>query len=204
MDYIEQTRKEISEEFNKLSLIDNSTEFFKSPYGNYTLEVSEYGPRKRGNFSRGIVRQADSDHIVCEIKRNYSGFWHAWVSHRNGEEYLLCGEDYQGYNVITLPSGRNDFYLHEDALKGMGFCWVVVHASLDGTILAVEGCYWGDLYEIVFFDFSDPANLPFPEFERNYCKEVIGWIDENTFGYITQTDSGEAEKQTFSRPNMSA
>jgi hypothetical protein len=56
---------------------------------------------------------------------------------------------------------------------------VAVYPSPDGLVLAVDGCYWACPYEIVFFDFANPASLPLPEIDR--CEEVtdpvIGWVD---------------------------
>ncbi len=157
-----------------------------SPSGRYELETYCYstGP-KSWNYSRGIVKRLSDNKIIADVKRNYGHFWHAWVEHANGNEYLLCGEDYQGYSVINLTEETYDVFFPESGYRGFGFCWVEVHPSPDGLVLAVDGCYWACPYEIVFFDFSNPSVLPLPEIERceGVTDPVIGWTDNDTFAF---------------------
>ncbi|MHC4560514.1 MAG: hypothetical protein ACYTEX_26670 [Planctomycetota bacterium] len=69
-----------------------------SPSGKFKLAISRYvtGPRSC-KYSRGIVIELETGLKIADIKRNYSNFWHTWAEHPNANEYLLCGEDYQGY-----------------------------------------------------------------------------------------------------------
>jgi hypothetical protein len=86
----------------------------------------------------------DSQEIIADIKRNHALFWRSWVL-QGDNEYLLCGEDYQGYNVIALNGvncGRNVFTFPPEAVDGRGFSWTAVKPSTDGKTLAVDGCYW--------------------------------------------------------------
>jgi hypothetical protein len=64
----------------------------------------------------------------------------------------------------------------------MGFCWTAAYSSPDSTIVAVDGCYWGCPYEIVFFDFTKPEDLPYKEFLRvDTLDECDGWLDNDRF-----------------------
>lgn len=186
-------RQEVENAFANATSVDGSGESHLSPSGSYVLETSAYstGPNT-WNYSRGIVRRASDRSVVADIKRNYGSFWHAWVIHPNGNEYLLCGEDYQGYNVIELPSGRNQIHFPEEGFSGAGFCWVVVHPSPDGLTLAVDGCYWACPYELVFYDFSEPMMLPLRELMRiEDFEDTVGWDGADTFAYHRSEESNK-------------
>jgi len=189
----EERRRHIDRVFIGQSPLEGSAETHVSPSGEYSLEVSVYssGPRT-WDYSRGVVRRTSDHAVVADVKRNYGSFWHAWVSHPNGNEYLLCGEDYQGYNVIELQSGQNRVHFPAEAYNGTGFCWVVVHPSPDGLTLAVDGCYWACPYELVFFDFAEPMALPLKELARiDDFEETVGWDAANAFSYLSGEDSGK-------------
>jgi hypothetical protein len=193
--YLEE-RKAIEHFFTPENKVADSGETVVSPSGHYELEISGYftGPN-HGEFSRGVVRRLSDNKVIADVKRNYSHFWHAWVKHPNGNEYLLCGEDYQGYSVINLTQETCDVYFPESGYAGMGFCWVSVYPSPDGLALVVNGCYWASTYEFVFFDFSNPASLPLPEIERyrDGYGPVIGWVDNETFIFTRPYEVRESD-----------
>lgn len=179
----QEIRNEVEKYFTPQNRLDEPAEQHRSPSGVYELEISSYSTEAGAwHFSRGIVRTTSDQSVVADVKRNFASFWHAWVPHPNGHEYLLCGEDYQGYSVIDLATGAHHRYFPEDAYKGTGFCWTAAYPSRDGTIVAVDGCYWACPYELVFFDFSEPERLPFPEIQRisdvYACK---GWQEDGSF-----------------------
>lgn len=101
-DYRER-RKAIERFFIEENVVAGSDKTAVSPFGKYEIEIRRYstGPNS-WNYSRGIVRRLSDNKIIADIKRNYGHFWHAWVHHINGNEYLLCGEDYQGYSVEVV------------------------------------------------------------------------------------------------------
>ena len=136
-----------------------------SPSGLFRLDVWKYTQRVPyyWDYSRGLVTQVRDGRTITAIRRNYGHFWHSWVNHANGHEYLLCGEDYQGYTVIDLCHEVERVYLPEGAAGGAGFCWTAALPSPDGRTVAVEGCYWGAPYELVFFDFTQPEERPLPD-----------------------------------------
>jgi len=112
---------------------------------------------------------------------------------------LLCGEDYQGYNVIRLETSENNCFFPSEAFDGRGFCWTEVHPSPDGLVLAIEGCYWGCPYELVFYDFRDPSKLPLPELVRLEYFNVSGWRDDHCFDYSRGESSAERIPATLQR-----
>lgn len=156
-----------------------------SPSGRYRLEVSRYetGP-DTWNYARGVVTRIGDSKVLADVKRNFGHFPYTWIDHFDGNEYLLCGEDYQGYTVVNLTQGVVQTYVPEEAQEGTGFCWVVVHPSPDRLTLAVEGCRWAAPYEVHFFDFSEPARIPLVELGRSDADDevnAIGWETSTVF-----------------------
>lgn len=188
--YLEK-RKAIEHAFVPENKVVDSRKLVVSPSGHYELEIERYSTDPNSwNYSRGIIRRTSDQKFIADVKRNYGHFWYAWVEHINGNEYLLCGEDYQGYSIINLTQEKYNVFFPEDGHKGLGFCWTAVYPSPDGLVLAVDGCYWACPYEVVFIDFSDPANLPLPEIERcqGVTDPVIGWVDNDRFVFTISYD----------------
>lgn len=184
----EEEMKEKFSQYDRFFVQENfisKGETFLSPSGKYSLEVESYSTGKGSwGYTQGIVKEVSSGETLFSIRRNYASFWHTFVLHSNEDEYLLCGEDYQGYTVVNLTKRTKRTVLLLPALKGYGFCWASAMPSPDGRMLAVDGCYWACPYEIVFFDFSNPENLPLPELGR-VDSEGEGksnkWVDNDTF-----------------------
>ena len=163
--------------------IDGESSVYDSPSKQFSLSVDVYKTGENTwSYSRGIVTDVKSGKIIADIKRNYPHFWFAWSQHKNGNEYLLCGEDYQGQTVVNLTKGTVTNYFPEEGFNGTGFCWVDALPSPDANVLAVFGCYWACPYELVFFDFSKPDQLPYRELKRiGNIGEIKGWNDKGQF-----------------------
>jgi len=175
-------RKQIEQFFVPENIKRDSGVVDISPSGKFRIEIHRYATLpNRWDYSRGLVTDTSSGNLVADIKRNHGHFWHTGVQHPNGNEYLLCGEDYQGYSTLNLTTGKYQLYFPEAGYKGFGFCWVQVHPSPDGLVLAVDGCYWACPYELVIFDIHNPENLPYPELARfEELHSCDGWVDNET------------------------
>ncbi len=171
-------RRDIEQYFVESNRVPDSSEAVISPSGQYQLRIEYYenGPQNWA-YSRGIVTRLSDGALVADVKRNYPHFPCAWVPHRNGSEYLLCGEDYQGYSVINLTAGFTKIYISASLINGGDFCWAQISPSPDGLIIAVEGCIWAAPYEVWFYDFADPTLMPLPIIDRvqDDAPESIGW-----------------------------
>lgn len=180
-------RQHTEERFARMTPVTVPGEVHISPSGNFSLEVLQYQEEGHGwNYSRGVVRKAATGELVADVRRNWAVFWFSWVL-RPGGEYLLCGEDYQGYNVIELCTGRNVLTFPPEAYEGQGFCWGAAYPSPDGRLVAVDGCYWACPDDLVVFDFSDPLRSPLPEVARiDGILNAKGWISETEFAYVTE------------------
>ena len=168
--------------FKPKNRTDESEKIY-SPSGNFYLIISSYKTGENTwEYSQGIIIKSENDKVIADVKRNYSHFWYSWIQHVNGNEYLLCGEDYQGQTVVNLTKGITQNYFPESGFDGHGFCWVNAIPSKDSQVLAVEGCYWACPYDIVFYDFKNPDKLPFKELKRiEDIGEIKGWNENNDF-----------------------
>lgn len=160
-------RERLEKAFEKYSLINGKDGEEVSPSGNYKICISRYETGKDSwDYTKGTIYNKQGEEFFV-ILRNYSDFWYEWIEHKNGNEYLLCGEDYQGYVVLNLTQKIKHTYFPEEGFKGCGFCWIgVKNYNEDSSIIEVEGCYWACPFEIVTYDFSDPDTIPLKELSR--------------------------------------
>ncbi len=160
----------------------------KSPSGKYTLLVTPYFTKKGSwSYTLGEVYRVESEGAepvkVAEVRRNYGSMIEFWVeSHPlTGNDYLVTGEDYQGFTVVNLTTGKVTSHIPDDAFEGHGWCPVVFqHFPMPDTskvVLKVSGCYWACPYEVRLYDFSDPDA---PEFFENGLPWLTKgvWIDD--------------------------
>ncbi len=192
-------REEIANLFTESNCLTDETETILSPSGQYELTVEYYKTREGAwNYSMGIVRQVSDGSLIADVKRNYSHFWHCWHIHENLCEYLLCGEDYQGYTVVNATKRQVQTHFPDEGYRGVGFCWTAAYPSPDSTILAIDGCYWACPYEIVFFDFANPDELPYREIARiGMLDEVGGWKDNETFVLTIEQEIRKSDAKLY-------
>lgn len=90
------------------------------------------------------------------------------IEHQNGKRYLVFRIDLYGYSILDLDTMKDYHYIPEESLNGgEAFIWTGTYYNKDTNLLAVEGCYWACPYEVYVVDFSEPANLPYPEIRLN-------------------------------------
>ena len=193
----EKMRTEFEDKFREYIEVPESRKSFVSESGKYELVQSSYSRgAKFWDYSRGTIINKETGNKIYDVKRNLGYFWHLWVSHGNGNEYLLCGEDYQGYLVINLTKEIVNVHFPKEGYSGRGFCWANVIPSPDRKTLAVEGCYWASTYELVLFEFNNPDTLPLKELRRVQGHEQsIGWKSNKIFtAVLDPEENGEAKE----------
>lgn len=137
--------------------LDNQKEIL-SPSGKYKLNLSWFKTgEKTWSYSQGKVSLVGSEEPIGVVQRNYSSFPHLFIeNHPSGEDFLICGEDYQGQTVINLSTGQRVDFLPEDAKQGHGFCAAAFFFDPKTQVLVIDGCIWACPYEYRLFDFSNP------------------------------------------------
>lgn len=169
-------RAEMMYYFQDEFYISEKTEIIHSTSGKFKLEIHHYNHVEgfiRHNYTKGIV--TDSEHKIIDIiYRNYDPFLFSWLE-VNGKEYLLCGLDYQGYSIVNLSNKETNHYVPEEAYKGHGFCWGEIIYFQQKKLIVIDGCYWACPYEIVFYDFSNPMNVPYNELFRVDVDSILNW-----------------------------
>lgn len=168
-------------------------EIYFSPDNEYKLTIEHYVPKENQGweYTRGILTHCSTGNELVLI-RNIGFFLFEWVVNEK-DSFLLCGQDYQGYSIVNLRDMKVIDFVPEEFFEGMGFCWAEINYTNEMDVLVVGGCYWADEYEIIFYDFSNPLQLPYKEIKRikPYGK-IIGWKDKSIFEY----EDEEGIKQT--------
>lgn len=157
-------------------------ETFTSPSGRCVAKVASLAsPDKQfWGYTLCTVYKAGERAPLATVLRNYDRFWLTWLEdHPNGNDYLLCEEDYQGYGFVNLTKGTQAF-THE----GAGYGWCVAELTLHGPTLGVAiGCFWGGGYDYTVWDLRDPDTLPWPSA-----------LEPDEEGYQPELFSAEADK----------
>jgi len=162
--YIEM-RNEYFKYFQDKYKLKNQDIYF-SDTKRYKLEVHYYQniiDHNRYSYSHGIVTNMENKKTIS-IKRNIGHFIYKWII-KDNKEYLLCGQDYQGYTIVDLDNLKIIDFVPEEVYSGKGFCWASINTVEDDRLI-VEGCIWAHEYERITYDFSNPLELPYKIFER--------------------------------------
>ena len=165
-----------------------------SPSGKYKLTIKSY-KTKEGcwNYTSGSVTRVDDDSLITTINRDYSAFNHSFFN-RDGVEWLWTGKTYLSQCFVNLETGEIYDNSTDKAINGSSFCWTNVMTNASGTILAVVGCIWGGPYDIIFYDFTDPAKgwplIEFDGYQTDYDISAdqdyeLRWIDDTTVEYTS-------------------
>lgn len=136
----------------------------------YTVISESY---KTGEHTWSVIKLSVVDTVTGKdvtVKRNYSAIDVVYCR-QNGKNYILTGEDYQGYTLIDLDKMERFTYIPEGWLNGSGWCpiRVVGWNEIDGT-LEVIGCIWGGEYTrriYTNFNFKEPNFEEFNEIDED-------------------------------------
>jgi hypothetical protein len=121
----------------------------------FTLEIKYYQTSKYlPNITKGILHNGNGNKI--EIRRNYADFPYLFMEHINGNPYLICGEEYQGFTIINCLSFTKITHLSDKCYVRKGFSPYVWHYNDIDNLLYVDGCdYWGK-EEHFMYHFKNP------------------------------------------------
>ena len=171
-----------------------------SPCGRYSLRVTPYKTRPGFSyFTLGEVFRAqdlEQTEKICEIRRNYPDLWSFFLSDHplTGHDYLLTGEDYQGFSLVNLTTGVKRSFRNPGADQGFGWCPIsakIIQGFRENRVtLSVDGCYWAGPYEQRIYDFSDPDAESFEKGGLPYLSHRIE-IDCDYESRSSQFNPGE-------------
>lgn len=188
----------------KLKFTDiTSTKIEYSESGKYCLVIHTVKTKPScWKYTIGIVSNVleKFQKPIAIIERNYCVFWHCFIEdHPDGNDYLLCGSDYQGQTVINLTNGTRIDYLPEEAKQGGGFCWALAEISPDKTHLLVEGCYWAGASDLLVLDFTNPMQLPYTELKSFEAipNGSYSWIDNNTIQVAEEFEIRKSDRVRY-------
>lgn len=153
---------------------------------NYLCSIDLVETNKPGVLFTVVNLYNKNSELVVRTQRNAFECWVCLVDDHptNGNDYFICGEDHQGYTIFNLTKDKGYSYLSNDISKGNSFVWLEVIPSPSGMSLAVIGSYFQSDIELVFYDFSNPEELPLKEINRHHFvefDEIEGWIGEEFF-----------------------
>lgn len=163
-----------------------------SPLGKYTLELTPYSVKdsKCPYYSFvDIVSTADGTRIG-KVVRNEADFPFLFIENENGNDYLMCAEDYQGFTIICINSGKRWNFVPEKARRDLALRITDFHLSPNRKNLGIEGFIRAkpsdlvDTDEIHFFKISDLCSLPYQEVDKRVTfayDKAIGWETDERF-----------------------
>jgi len=163
-----------------------------SPSGKYKLELMPYSVQDmRCPFYSvvEIVRISDGERMG-KIIRNEADFPFLFVENRDGKDYLMCAEDYQGFTLINITDGKKYDYIPEKSKRELALRITDFHLTPNKECVAIEG--FGKLKpsdiiesdEIHFYKINDLTKLPYQEIDKRISfayDKVIGWETNERF-----------------------
>jgi hypothetical protein len=181
-------RQEFESYFVEDNRIEEERKIEVSPSGKYKLIIDVYKGQPT-HVTRGVVKRIEEETVVADVKRSVNYFFYYWVTHPNGNEYLLCAESYVEYVVINLSKEIvSQSFIPGAKDQAFQLIWYNVHPSPDKMVLAIYGILWGYKTEVRFYDFSSPDEAPLKELGKSQewgDVTVVGWEDNNTFVFST-------------------
>lgn len=189
-------RKDIEKKIENGKILSSKRKQFTSPQGNYILTITPVAfkeDKRYWAFTIGKIYKKKKNmtgDLITVIHRNSEKFPFAFLEGKDGHDYFICGEDYQGQSVIQLDTGEQIDFIGEKAKRNMEFCQQKFHLSPDGTTLAIEGYARNKPTDVTefravrFFNFENPMVLPLEEVGNRisfHYNEAIGWEDDNHF-----------------------
>ena len=158
---IETVRQDINLYFDKNNRlgIDEHYELSESGLYYYTSErYRQTDPKRNWIVCKIEIWDIEKSVKIFEYLTNSDDmdYCSCWV-HKNGKEYLMLPEAFQGQSVFDVSSKQLfSFYSREDP-----FIWQSIHPSPNGNKVAVDGCYWACPNELRVYNTENITELPY-------------------------------------------
>lgn len=176
-------RRNIEERWKGSTPLMDQVETHTSPSGKYTLKITPcvFDLHRNWLYTVGDVftKSIGGEIQLAQIVRDHHVFPFMFCEgHTDGNDYLLCGEDYQGLTVIRLNTGERVDYIEKEAESNQGFSWSDCQISPDKTRIAMKGGYWAQGSEVHIRDFRNPFSVPYVRVGKDFVRyhdKLIGW-----------------------------
>jgi hypothetical protein len=184
--WYEERRNKVMQAVSSGKPLKGKKEKRQSSSGKYTLELTPYSVKdnKFPYYSVvEIIRTSDGERMG-KVIRNEADFPFLFVEEKDGKDYLLCAEDYQGFTVINLTDGIKHDYIAEKSKRGLALRITDFYLSQNRKNLALEGFAKNKPNDIVetdeihFYIVEDFMKVPYVEVDKRIVfayDKVIGW-----------------------------
>jgi hypothetical protein len=174
---------EVEPNFTEKLVLGEDEYFVESKF--YAIEEKrEDGIISHTGVSKTLVTNAANE-TVLEIKSAYDHPFLNLVKHRNGKDYLVYRKDLYGYSIYDVADKKNvDYFPRKSLDGGETFIWCSVTYCAVNDVLAVDGCYWACPYGFIFYDFSNPMEVPLKlltdkyYFDFDYSVEAVEFTEK--------------------------
>ena len=184
--------------------MDTATEFLFNHSTN-SLKMMDQATDNEDTIFAKAFNFAQADIIVRlrygpfdRFRKNKEGKEAIRICHEYVDKWVddaVSWREAQKTQAVDLENKGILNYVPEKSFDRKGFCWASIHHSQNENVLVVEGCFWAAEYEIVFYDFSNPLQLPYKEIKRvSPYEEVVGWKEFGLFEYLDEDRNIKQEK----------
>jgi hypothetical protein len=152
------------EKFNESCFIFDSKYFIKGERKElsekYYIITKIYNNNSDGGYKHASITDIfeRSGKLIYDFKNiDNEGEFCTLISHKNGNEYVLFRRDLYGHSVLNLSTMEDYHYFPRESFEGQEtFIWTDVHYNKLNNILAVGGCIWAHMYDIMLMNLENP------------------------------------------------
>ena len=110
------------------------------------------------------------------------------VEDKNGKDYLMCAEDYQGFTLINISDGKKYDFIPEKSKRELALRITDFYITPNRKCIAIEGFGKAKPNDIVesdeihFYEINDLTKLPYREIDKRITfayDKVIGWESDD-------------------------
>lgn len=192
--WYEERRNKVTKAITSGKPVKAKREKRDSPSGKYSIHLTPYRVKDPACPYYCVVElQKNGDgEILGKIVRNEADFPFVFVENwKDGKDYLICAEDYQGFTVINITDKKKYDYIAEKSKRGLAMHITDFYISPDKECLAVEGHIRSKPSDVVetdevhFFRIGNNiTEIPYKEVDKRITfayDKVVGWETKDRF-----------------------
>ena len=152
-------REEILQYFDEKGLINDEINTTYSPDNKYFFRSFPYRqckPDCNWIVTKIEVWNNSNGKKIFDFIRSDDSLFHCWIKTEKCD-YLFLSEDLEGQSVWDLTNHSFSSFSSESDR----FIWIDYYPSPNHQKMAIIGCYWGCVSELVIYDIVNPLEIPF-------------------------------------------